>query len=218
MRIHFKIQSSNGLIPFNHQHLLTGTIHKWLGSNKEHGQVSLYSFSSLANGKASKKGLYFENGTNFFFSSYSDILIKRVIDGARKDPFMFHGLDVNEIIIEEDPDFTSREIFFLASPVLIKRSEGLKTEHILYNDPRADKLLEDTIRTKMKEVGLEDDSFTINFISNYPTAKYKLIAYNKIQNKVSICPVIITGKSQTKRFIWNVGLGNSTGIGFGAIK
>lgn len=29
MRIHLKIYSGNSIIPFNHQHLLVGTIHKW---------------------------------------------------------------------------------------------------------------------------------------------------------------------------------------------
>lgn len=218
MRIHFNIQSTNRVVPFNHQHLLTGTIHKWLGNNNEHGRVSLYSFSCLESGKVSSGGLLFENNTCFFFSSYNENLLKKIIYGARKDSSLFYGLRVSEIIIEEDPDLTGREEFFIASPVLIKRSDGLKTEHILYDDPRANKLLEDTIHTKMKEVGLEDESLRIKFISNYPTAKYKLISYNKIHNKVSFCPVVIQGKSEIKRFIWNVGLGNSTGIGFGAIK
>jgi CRISPR/Cas system endoribonuclease Cas6 (RAMP superfamily) len=35
---------------------------------------------------------------------------------------------------------------------------------------------------------------------------------------VNWCPIIIKGKPETKLFAWNVGLGNSTGIGFGAIK
>ena len=42
--------------------------------------------------------------------------------------------------------------------------------------------------------------------------------YNGVENKASWCPVIVEGKPETKAFAWNVGLGNSTGIGLGAIK
>jgi CRISPR-associated endoribonuclease Cas6 len=63
-----------------------------------------------------------------------------------------------------------------------------------------------------------DDNLEIRFEKNYSKAKTKLIAYNGIKNKTNWCPVIIKGKPETKFFAWNVGLGNSTGIGFGAIK
>jgi CRISPR-associated endoribonuclease Cas6 len=45
-----------------------------------------------------------------------------------------------------------------------------------------------------------------------------MIIYKGIANKANWCPVIIKGRPETKLFAWNVGLGNSTGIGFGAIK
>jgi hypothetical protein len=59
MRIHLKIKTPNKIIPFDHQPLLTGTIHRWLGWNDEHGNVSLYSFSQLEGGKATANGLHF---------------------------------------------------------------------------------------------------------------------------------------------------------------
>ena len=41
---------------------------------------------------------------------------------------------------------------------------------------------------------------------------------NGIKNKASICPVIVKGTSEQIAFAWNVGVGNSTGIGFGALN
>ena len=67
MRIHLKIDSTNHTIPFDHQPLLVGTIHKWLGLNNEHGEVSLYSFSRIEGGRAMKAGLKFEP---YFFGAY----------------------------------------------------------------------------------------------------------------------------------------------------
>jgi len=66
MRIHLKIKANNITIPFDHQPLLVGTIHKWLGWNEEHGKVSLYSFSRLEGGKATKEGLKFNQECTFF--------------------------------------------------------------------------------------------------------------------------------------------------------
>ncbi len=218
MRIHLKIKTTNEVIPFDHQRLLTGTIHKWLRWNDEHGEMSLYSFSQLEGGKATANGLRFERGTSFFFSSHNSDLIKKLIGGIQTDPTMFHGLSVLEIIIQEDPDLTDRELFFLASPIFIKRRNGEKVDHIIYNDPRANTCLEETLLSKMEKAGIRDETLRIRFDDKYPKAATKKITYNGVQNRASWCPVIIEGNLETKLFAWNVGLGNSTGIGFGAIK
>jgi CRISPR-associated endoribonuclease Cas6 len=218
MRIHLKIQTTGELIPFNHQHLLTGTIHKWLGWNAEHGNVSLYSFSQLQGGKATSRGLRFDRGTSFFISCHNPDLIKKLIGGIQNDPTLFQGLTVIEIIIQEDPDLSERELFFVASPIFIKRRNGEKVDHIIYNDPRANSCLKETLLSKMENAGLTDDSLQIRFEVDYPKASTKKITYNGVENRASWCPVIIEGKPETKLFAWNVGLGNSTGIGFGAIK
>jgi CRISPR-associated endoribonuclease Cas6 len=218
MRIHLKIKTTNKVLPFNHQPLLTGTIHKWLGWNDEHGEISLYSFSQLEGGKAVSTGLKFERDSSIFFSSYNPDLIKKMISGIQSDPEMFNGLKVDEIIIQEDPDLTGREHFFVASPIFIKRWNGAKVDHIKFNDPRANGCLKETLQTKMGKVGMTDESFDIRFESNYPKAGTKKITYNGVQNRANWCPVIIKGTPEIKLFAWNVGLGNSTGIGFGAIK
>lgn len=218
MRIHLKISGSRELIPFNHQHLLTGVIHKWIGRNEEHGKLSLYSFSRLERGEASKIGLKFGEGTSLFFSAIDVDLVKKVIAGIQSDPFMFHGLKVSEIVIQEDPDFSKRDSFSAASPVFIKRRVSDRIDHIKFSDAQAGECLVETLKSKMKSVGMEDDSLDIQFDLAYPKAKTTLVTYNSIQNRASICPVIIKGLPETKAFAWNVGLGNSTGIGFGAIK
>ena len=218
MRIHLKIKSNNQIVPFNHQHLLTGVIHKWLGRNKEHGQVSLYSFSRLAGGRKAREGLIFEQGCSFVFSSANRDIIQTIIAGIQQDPELFNGLKVEEIIIQEDPDFTNKDTFYNAGPIFIKRREGERIEHIIYTDYRANECLKQTLLTKMKQAGLSDDSLAIEFKTDYSKAGTKLITYRDIKNRANWCPVIIKAKPETKAFAWNVGLGNSTGIGFGAIK
>lgn len=218
MRIHLNVQNNESYIPFNHQNLLTGTIHKWIGKNNEHGKISLYSFSQLKGGKATQMGLKFSDYTSFFISAYDPMFLKKIIRGIQEDPKMFNGLIVKDVIIQEDPDFTKREIFYSASPIFIKRKLDDKIEHILYNDPRANSCLKESLLTKMKIAGITDDSLQLKFIENDPSACTKKINYKEIENRASWCPIIIDANPLTKLFAWNVGLGNSTGIGFGAIK
>ncbi|MCK9304658.1 MAG: CRISPR-associated endoribonuclease Cas6 [Bacteroidales bacterium] len=219
MRIHLKLKSNQKIIPFEHQHLLTGTIHKWIGfDNNEHGNVSLYSFSQLQKGQNTLNGLFFDGDSSFFFSAHNDELIKKVIAGIQSYPNMFCGLEVNEVIIQDNPDFSNRNLFFLGSPIFIKRKINNNIEHILFDDSRADLCLEDSLKRKMNIAGLEDESLRIKFDKASPYAKTKMITYDGIKNRTSWCPVIIEGKPETKLFAWNVGLGNSTGIGFGSIK
>jgi len=70
----------------------------------------------------------------------------------------------------------------------------------------------------MQIAGIKDETFNIRFESSYAKAGTKKVTYNGIENRASWCPAIIEGNAETKLFAWNVGLGNSTGIGFGAIK
>jgi CRISPR-associated endoribonuclease Cas6 len=218
MRIHLKINTFNTIIPFDHQPMLVGVIHKWLGWNEEHGKLSLYSFSRLEGGKAVQEGLKLEKETSLFFSSHNVDLIKRMVTGIRTDPSMFYNLSVNEIILQEDPDLSDRELFWVASPIFIKRKVGEKIDHILFNDQRSSDCLKETLMTKMNKAGFSDDTLDIHFDTNYSNARTQKINYKGVENRASWCPIIIKGKPETKLFAWNVGAGNSTGIGFGAIK
>jgi CRISPR-associated endoribonuclease Cas6 len=218
MRIHLKIKAKEKTIPFDHQPLMVGTIHKWLEWNQEHGEVSLYSFSQLTNGKPTPKGFFFEDGTSFFFSAHDVGLIKKIISGIQTNPLLFNELEVTDIVIEENPDLSHRNKFFAASPIFIKRRLGNEVKHIIYNDIKSSDYLLETLQTKMKLAGIEDNGLSIKFDTDYPRASTKMLNYNGIKNRASWCPVIIEGEPETKLFAWNVGLGNSTGIGFGAIK
>ena len=219
MRLHLKVKAKGITIPFDHQPRLVGTIHKWLGKgNNMHGSLSLYSFSRLENAKNTKVGLYFEKDSSFFFSSYDSSLIKIILNGIMKDPILFNELIVKEAIIQEDPGFDNIEFFKVASPILIKSRNELKTDHLIYSNPKANEIMEKVLIKKMELAGIQKPWFNIEFITNYYNAGTKMINYNNIQNRTNWCPVTIKGPNEVKVFAWNVGLGHSTGIGFGAIR
>lgn len=221
MRIHIQFIAKNAIIPFNHLPLLTGTIHKWIGvNNQEHGEVSLYTFSWLQGGKkhASGKGLIFEHTGSFFISAHSNELLQSIIKNIHADNTMFMGLEVKEIIMQQDPDFVGKELFFPASPIFVKRKVDDVIKHYTFYDEQTSLFLKETLETKMKCAGIEDESLQLTIDKTYPKPKTKLVQYGTVKNKAFYCPIIIQAKPETKAFAWNVGLGNSTGIGFGALE
>lgn len=219
MRLHLRTTKSNELVPFNYQPFLTGALHKWIGKNNLHDdRLSLYSFSWLSGGTALKQAIRFENGSHFFISVHDQQLLKSIIQGVRMNPEIAFGLVVNEIIIQEDPIFEYEHKFIAASPIFIKRKIDGKEKHYDYQDNESSILLTETLKNKLRKANLDDEGVSVQFDPSNSNPRTKVIYYYKIGNKANICPVIIKGTPEQILFAWNVGLGNSTGIGFGAIK
>lgn len=220
MRLLIRTTWNNTIVPYDYQQLLIGVLHKWLGINHLHDVISLYSYSWLMNGKAEgSKGLNFNNGAEWFISFYEDTYLKKIIETIQEYPEMFCGMKVTDVFIQENPDLSDREIFKLASPVLIKRNTNENSgKHYTFNDEEANSLMKETLMHKMKIAGLEEDpTLEIIFDLSYNKRKVKKVNIHGIGNMANYCPVIIKGKPDTKLFAWQVGLGNSTGSGFGSI-
>lgn len=221
MRLHLKTTPNSEIVPFEYQQKLVGTFHKWLGiDNFEHGNVSLYSFSWLQNGMKKSKGFDFPNGAHWFFSLFQEDRAKYMLRNILKDPEMFMGMTVHDVVVEKDPDLSHREFFYVGSPILIKRNvEGTHNQkYFYYDNVESSELMKQSLVHKMQIAGIEeDDSLDIRFNLDYSNRKKKLISYNGIYYKGSLCPIMMKGKPFTKEFAWNVGIGNSTGIGFGSI-
>lgn len=224
MRIHIKTTPSIEIIYYNHMHLLAGVLHKWFGKNDFHDDISLYSFSGLRGADATKNGLNFKNGASFFISCWSADMAKHLVKGIQESPAMFSGLKVKEIILQENPDLLKITYFQLGSPIYIQRNmENMNKKFYYYDDVESGELLKSTLEHKMTLAGMDlDDTLEISFDLTYHRKKTKKIDYLKKNKTTKIraswCPVIIKGKPETKQFAWCVGLGNSTGIGFGSIK
>ncbi len=219
MRIHISTTKNTRLVPFDYQQKLVGTIHKWIGNNSIHDRISLYSFSWLKGGEKVSEALNFPEGATMFLSFYDDETMRKVIKSILDDPQMFCGMFVTNVTIEDIPSLESRELFYCASPIFIKRKmEDGEIKQYTYNDEQTSLLLKETLLAKMREAGLEeDDTLDIKFDTSYQRKKFKFVRYRGIGNKANLCPVIIKAKPETKLFAWNVGIGNCTGIGFGAI-
>ncbi len=221
MRLYIKLTENTEIIPFNYQSLLTGTIHKWIGVNNEyHGRLGLYSFSFLQNTKSQgSKGINTIRDSYFFFSAHDESIVKKVLKGITRDSSMFSGMRVKEVQLMKKPDFNVEERFNVASPVFIKKNiEGGKVEHLLFDHVESSMFLTESLISKMNKAGVISEGVQVKFDDSYLRPQTKLLRYNQVVNKASLCPVIIKGTPEQIAFAWTVGIGHSTGIGFGSLK
>lgn len=220
MRIYLRTTPNTEPVPVEYQTRLVGVIHKWIGKeNALHGNLSLYSFSWLHGSRLKNASLEFSMGAKMFISFHSEAVIKQIICNIFNDPQMFCGMKVTDVQIADTPNLSKRTTFYCGSPILIKRQlQDGSTKQYNFTNTESAELLKETLLHKMALADLPtDETLDIKFDLSYPGKRLKLIKYHGIGNKASLCPVILNGEPETKLFAWNVGIGSSTGIGFGAI-
>lgn len=219
MRIYLRLTKNSEIIPFNYQELLTSTVHKWIGRNNElHGRTANYSFSWIQNTIAKKEGINLQQGAYFFISSVNTDLIKQLVKSILDNPKLFCGASVEDIQIVNTPEFSSSERFVMASPVLLKERVGDRIKHVTIEDQDFEAILTENLKRKLEKSNISSEGISIQIDPDSRYRRTKLVTYKGIKNKTSYVPIVIKGNSEQIAFAWSVGLGNSTGIGFGALK
>lgn len=218
MRLHLKLSPNTSLVPFAYQRFLVGAFHKWLGENELHDGLSLYSLSWLSDGKVFRNALRFEQGSRWFISSPDEALLRKLFSGIQEDPVVAFGMHVREVLIQETPDFGPERRFVVNSPVLVKKPVTEGHAHLSFRNEEAGEILTQILQHKLCKAELPSKGVSVAFDAASPGAKMKLVTYKEIGNKANFCPVIVKGKPDQVAFAWDVGVGHSTGIGFGALN
>lgn len=219
MRIFLKLSPNTTTVPFNYQQSLVGAFHKWLGQNELHDNLSLYSLSWLGGAVKHKGGFEFPRGATFFISSPLQELHTKVVQGMFNDVYIRWGMQVKEVNMKMPPNFGQRHRFVVQSPVLIKRKfDDMKHAQYYYpSDPMSSTYLTETLQNKLKRFDISTD-VNVAFDPTYQKVGIKKVNFHGIDIKASFCPVIVEGDPKAVQFAWQVGVGNSTGIGFGALR
>ena len=214
--------SHPGYIPFNYQHKLTGAFHRILGLNKIHDETSLYSLGWLSRGKVvASKGFSYEQGATWTVNFHDDTLAFDFLEKVHADSEIICGMRAYKFESMPTPRFSGVYRFLVQSPVFVRdKKENGPPDHVIFSDQRADALLTQTFRNKMKLAGLslEDQASWMGFDRSYTKGKVKLVSIKESQIKASECPILVSGTPNAVRFAWNVGAGLLTGSCFGHLK
>jgi CRISPR-associated endoribonuclease Cas6 len=221
MRLNLRLSGNTEPVPFDHLHQLTGALHKWLGWNEIHDELSLHSFSWLEGGRPGGGGLAFPRGATWALSFHDADAARRLLDGILSEPEVAYGMRVFEVQEQLVPAFSGRYRFKVAGPVVARarRGDGGR-DYLMWDDPRAAEALTRVLRRKLEKAGFppEHVDASVEFDRSYPGARSKLATIKGISHKASLCPVIVTGTPEAVRFAWEVGIGELTGSGFGAVR
>lgn len=227
MRLHLQLSPNTAPVRFDYQGRMNGTMYKWFDApllRDLHNRTSLYSRSWLDGSRLARDQTHldFPGGATFFISFHDEAFAEPLIDNIFRAPDAFCGMAVRQITQQPTPDFPARFYFRTASPVLVRQvTDDKSVKHLLYTDPAADELLTSIMRHKLTLAGFDAETLTrtrVSFDRAYKGAKTKLVRIGTIRSRASTCPVIVEGTPESVAFAWNVGVGHSTGSGFGSLK
>lgn len=210
-------------LPFDHLPLLKRAFHRWTGHNPRlHDAESLYSYSWLRDGRVQDGHLVFAQGqAEWAISVVDDFVGRQLLAGLVGEPELGQfGLVVRDARLVGTPAFAAGERRFeLGSPVLVHDSRGVgHGRQLRYDDPATEPLLTATLQRKLRLAGLAAEGVRVRFAADEKRARTQMVRYKSINNFVNRCPVLITGSAEQLGFAWCVGVGHSTGIGFGALS
>lgn len=224
MRLLLQLSPSPETLPYNYAYPLAQRLHQWLGrENPYHDNVSLYSFGTLHGAKPVEGGLRFPEGATWRISCWHQAMAMQLMDAIFAAPAVAFGMQVEEVRAQPRQQFGTRYTFFADSPILLKQfdKQTEKVNHITFrhNAALATALLNQSLHTKLQAAALPytTDDFNLQFVPT-ASAKTRLIDIHGIKNRASLCPVRIEGPQEVLQLAWLAGVGNSTGVGFGALK
>jgi CRISPR-associated endoribonuclease Cas6 len=99
------------------------------------------------------------------------------------------------------------------SPMVVSFLSAL---HYSHSTSKSSKVYSTVPISELAKQGLTTDVH-VAFDHTYHNPIIKMVKYRDINIKGTLCPVIVEGDPRAVQFAWEVGVGNSTGIGFGAI-
>lgn len=217
IRVYF--EKTNKTIDFNNQHQMNGFIYKMLGdkASKYHESFSNYSISSIQGGKGVKEGIIFENepyvqiatDNNEVCMDFVNAIIE-TIDTKRAN---FFGLFPTRFETFDFPCGNNFDIVKTISPILLKKDGkklNIKNENWL-------EVLNENCKKKLQHEGIEDPTFKI-VIGKRESVRSKMIWVDNVFNPCTEGFFTVYGKKETRKKLYSMGIGNSTGTGFGAIK
>jgi CRISPR-associated endoribonuclease Cas6 len=228
MKLKIEFTKNTKPVPFTYMSNVNGYLHTIIGrNNKYHDKLSHYSTSFLHGGKITKdkKHLDFSNGVVWYISSPDvNFLMNNIAVNIDNHPDFIYGMKLNSInrINVMDFDEQKEHIIKTKSPILLKWYDNKTKKNFYYtyesDDSITSQMMKNIIIKKAKLMGknLNSNDFDIKFNREYEGKKIKWSSIKNIHHKTSVCPVKVKANDKDiLNLIYDLGVGHSTGSGFG---
>ena len=165
------------------------------------------------------KTVDFTNGSYFTVSSLDMEFINKLMIGVINNPDFIHGMTFNGVEHIEERFFDGWNYFKTLSPFLIKTYANKKTYSFLtLDDNDFENKLEEYLKKKLFSINnkLDLSDFKVS-IPRHVHHKVKKVLVKNVINKANYCHVSIYTNKEVAKILYHIGLGQSTGSGFGTI-
>lgn len=222
MRIKITFTGTDKQIPINNQTIVNSFIHKCLGENNEyHDAKNNYSVSMLNGGKLSddKKYLKYDNGGYIIVSSNDTNFFGKLIVGMMSKPVFYLDMKFKTFDYIQEEMGNGWNNFYTISPFIIKKYIDKKnyTFHKLTDSDFKDSIKQHIInKTKKLYPNIDTSEIDVQ-ITDYHSNKVKKIMIHGVSNYANRCNVSVFCNKVVAEMLYNTGLGQSCGSGFGCV-
>jgi CRISPR-associated endoribonuclease Cas6 len=221
MRIKVLLSATSKELPINHQHIVNSFIHRVLGKNNiYHDAINDYSISQLQGGKWIKdtKNISFKNGGYIIITSLNQSFINEIMIGLYTTPF-YEDIKVSGIEFIDEKFYNGWNHFVTLSPFIIKQYKS-KKEYTFrtLKDTDFEVRLKEYLINKLYKIDntLDLNDFDVK-IPKHDNHKVKKVIVKNVKNEANLCHINIHTNTKIAKLLYSIGLGQSTGCGFGTI-
>jgi len=222
MRIKINFSKNTSEIPISNQAMLNSYIHKCLGRNNiYHDAKNDYNISHLYGGKLNleSKHLSFDNGGYIIVSSKNNEFINNILIGVINNPSLMAGMTFCGVDHINEYFNNGWNHFATLSPFIIKKYIDKKNySFITLNDTDFENQIKHYLINKLTKIdtSLDLTDFEIKIPIN-DSHKIKRILVKNVINSANSCHISIYTNKKVAELLYNIGIGQSTGSGFGTI-
>jgi CRISPR-associated endoribonuclease Cas6 len=220
MRIKIEFNKNIESVPVNNQHMLNSYIHKCLGiNNKYHDTPSNYNISHLYGGNLVDENLVFNDGGYIVVSSMDQEFVNKLLIGVLNNQELFCGMTFAGVNHIQEEFFDGWNHFATLSPFIVEEKTGERKNRFLTLDENDfEERLENYLVNKLSKVNPDLDLLDFKVVvPNNSSHKVKTVFVGTRMNKANQCHVSIFTNKKVAETLYNIGLGKSTGSGFGCI-
>jgi len=221
MRIKVQLSPTNKELPINNQYMVNSFIHRALGKdNKYHDTKSDYSISSLQGGKwvNGTDRITIKNGGYITITTLNKGFIDNILMGLYTTKF-YEDIKVCGVEFIDEFFYNGWNHFATLSPFIIKEYVDKKQyKFVTMDDDNFQGKVKDYLIRKLSKIDpkLNLTDFEVKIKDN-PSHKVKKVMVKNVPNLANQCQVSIHCNRKVGELIYNLGIGQSTGSGFGTV-
>lgn len=218
MRFKLVFQGNGNSYP-DAQDMVNSFFHRMLGDgNRFHDTFSNYSLSNLMGGRITDGKLVYDGEAYVILSTSDGGLLSLVMEKVF-DIRSMHMRDMKGKRVEMLGDFEPNrryDIIRLTSPLLLSR-DG---RYLTFKDEGFMEALNRNCKAKLRKSGFSDEAVSSVSVEPYKfeNARTKAVLVHGAYSIASVVHLVVKGDSAARTALYNMGLGKSTGSGFGSVE